>query len=260
MTAVTPRQLVDHAQLLYELGPGLPYPGFGPPIPGTTPEEWMGSVDDVTFDASRGVLTGRAWHNGGGHDLDSERLRIIGVFLDAADNQIQERTEFQERIGANVRWSFELPAPDEWERVLLVTVGQIEVGELFGMDCTDADNRGQSGTVTDENNRRIRACVYRRSDIEVAGERWNPGTATQDLADRALDDLRSQDDEDDPAADGAAPELNIGENAPGADALDAEPVPAVPVGGLGLLAGWLLLMGCRRRRSEPTRRNRHSAG
>ena len=253
------QQLVDHAQLLYELGPGLPYPGFGPPIPGTTPEEWMGSVDEVTFDASRGVLTGRAWHNGGGHDLESERLRIIGVFLDAADNQIQERTEFRERIGANVRWSFELLAPDEWERVLLVTVGQIEVGELFGMDCTDADNRGQSGTVRDENSRRIRACVYQRSDIEVAGDAWNPRTAAKDLADRALEELQSQEDEGD-SADGAAPELNIGEIAPGADALEAEPVPVLPVGGLGLLAGWLLLMGCRRRRSEGTRGNRHSAG
>ena len=102
--------------------------------------------------------------------------------------------------------------------------------------------------------------MYQRSDIEVAGDAWNPRTAAKDLADRALEDLRSQDDEDDPAADGAAPELNIGENAPGADALDAEPVPAVPVGGLGLLAGWLLLMGCRRQRSESTRRNRYSAG
>ena len=102
-------------------------------------------------------------------------------------------------------------------------------------------------------------CVYQRSDIEVAGDAWNPRTAAKDLADRALEELQSQEDEGD-SADGAAPELNIGEIAPGADALDGEPVPALPVGGLGLLAGWLLLMGCRRQRSESTRRNRYSAG
>ena len=128
----------------------------------------------------------------------------------------------------------------------------------FFVDCTDADNRGQSGTINTED-RRIRACVYRRSEIEVAGDSWNPRTAAKDLADRALEDLQSQDDEGSSAA-GADQEPSIGEIAPGLDALEAEPVPAVPVGGLGLLAGWLLLMGCRRRRSESTRRNRHSAG
>ena len=96
------QQIVDHAQLLYELGPGLPYPGFGPPIPGTTPEEWMGSVDEVTFDASRGVVTGRAWHNGGGHNLESERLRVVALFLDAEGDVVgDERVEFRERSGAN---------------------------------------------------------------------------------------------------------------------------------------------------------------
>ena len=254
------QQIVDHAQLLYELGPGLPYPGFGPPIPGTTPEEWMGSVDEVTFDASRGVVTGRAWHNGGGHNLESERLRVVALFLDAEGDVVgDERVEFRERSGANTPWSFELPAPEEWDAVALVTVGQIEARELFGMDCTDADNRGQSGTVRDENSRRIRACVYQRSDIEVAGDAWNPRTAAKDLADRALEDLQSQEDEGS-SADGADQEPSIGEIAPGLDALDAEPVPAIPVGGLGLLAGWLLLMGCRRQRSESTRRNRYSAG
>ena len=257
------QQLVDHAQLLYELGPGLQYPGFGPAVPDTTPDQWTGSVDQVTYNAARGVVTGRAWHNGAGQDVVTERQRVVALFVDAANDVIDEsvHSDHRERTSPDTKWDFELSEREGWERVFLVSVVFLgHTGEDgYLVDCMDAENRGQSGTVN-AGDRRLTACVYRRRDIEVAGERWNPGTATQDLADRALDDLRSQDDEDDPAADDAAPELNIGEIAPGADALDAEPVPAVPVGGLGLLAGWLLLMGCRRRRSASARRNRYSTG
>ncbi len=256
------QQLVDHAQSLYELGPGLPYPGFGPAIPDTTPDQWTGSVDQVTYDAARGVVTGRSWHNGAGQDVVTERQRVVAFFVDAATDVIGEavRSNHFERIGANTTWEFELPEQEGWDRVFLGSVVFLgDTGEDgFAMDCTDADNRGQSGTIRD-GDRRITACVYRRSDIEVAGDAWNPRTAAKDLADRALEDLQSQEDEGD-SADGADQEPSIGEITPELDALEAEPVPVLPVGGLGLLAGWLLLMGCRRRRSESTHRNRHSAG
>ena len=87
------QQLVEHAELLYELGPGLPYPGFGPAILETTPDQWMGSVDQVTYDAARGVLTGRAWHNGADQDVVSEQLAIGAVFLDAARDRLGEETD-----------------------------------------------------------------------------------------------------------------------------------------------------------------------
>ena len=257
------RQLVDHAQLLYELGPGLQYPAFGPAIVDTTPDQWTAFVDQVEYDAARGVVTGRAWHDGAGQDVITERQRVVALFVDAANDVIGEsvRSNHRERTSPNTKWDFEVSEREGWERVFLVSV--VFLGHTgddgYLVDCTDAENRGQTGTVN-AGDRRLRACVYRRSDIEVAGEGWNPGTATQDLADRALDDLRSQDDEDDPAAAGASHEPSIGEIALEADTLEAEPVPALPVGGLGLLAGWLLLMGCRRRRSESTRRNRRSAG
>ena len=256
------QQLVDHAQSLYELGPGLPYPGFGPAIPDTTPDQWTGSVDQVRYDAARGVVTGRAWHNGAGRDVVTERQRVVAFFVDVATDVIGEAvtSAHRERIGANTTWEFELPEQEGWDRVFLgsvVFLGDTSEDGVF-VDCTDADGRGQSGT-TRIQNREVRLCGYQRRDIEVAGDAWNPRTAAKDLADRALEELQSQEDEGD-SADGAAPELNIGEIAPGTDALDAEPVPVLPVGGLGLLAGWLLLMGCRRQRSESTRRNRYSAG
>ena len=253
------RQLVDHAQLLYELGPGLPHPGFGPAIPETTPDQWTGSVDQVTYDAARGVVTGRAWHNGAGQDVVTEAQRVVAFFVDVATDLIGEavRSSHFERSSANTKWEFELPEQEGWDRVFLaplVFLGDTGEDGVF-VDCTDADGRGRSVTDTDG----FKYCVYQRSDIEVAGDAWNPRTAAKDLADRALEDLQSQDDEGSSAA-GADQEPSIGEIAPGLDVLEAEPVPAVPVGGLGLLAGWLLLMGCRRQRSESTRRNRYSAG
>ena len=137
------QQLVEHAQLLYELEPGLPYPGFGPAIPETTPDQWMGSVDQVTYDAARGVLTGRAWHNGADQDVVSEQLAIGAVFLDAARDQLGEETdEFRERISANVQWNFEIRAPAGWDLVALVPLAQTEPRERFLMDCTDADGPG----------------------------------------------------------------------------------------------------------------------
>ena len=256
------QQLVDHAQLLYELGPGLPHPGFGPAIPDTTPDQWTGSVDQVTYDAARGVVTGRAWHNGARQDVDTERQRVVAFFVDVATDVIGEAvtSTHRERINANTTWEFELPEQEGWDRVFLGSV--VFLGDTsedgFFVDCTDADGRGQSGTTRVEN-RVIRLCGYQRSDIEVAGDAWNPRTAAKDLADRALEELQSQEDAGS-SADSADQEPSIGEIAPGLDVLEAEPVPAIPIGGLGLLAGWLLLMGCRRQRSESTRRNRYSAG
>jgi len=254
-------QLVEHAQLLYELGPGLPYPGFGPPIPGTTPEEWMGSVEDVAYNVSRGVVTGRAWHNGGGQDVVSERQRVVGFFVDAASEVIGEPVldGHVERTGAGTKWEFELAEREGWDRVFLVAV--IFLGHAaedgFLVDCTDAEGQGQSGTIR-VNDRRLRACVYRHDDIEVVEEGWTPGTAAQDLADRALEDLQS--DDDDTAARDATADANVGEIETNVDVLGAEPVPAIPLGGLGGLAGWLLLMACRRRMHASMRRNQDVAG
>ena len=193
------QQLVDHAQWLYDLGPGLPYPGFGPAVPDTTPDQWTGSVDQVTYDAARGVVTGRAWHNGAGQDVVTERHRVVAFFVDAATDVIGEsvRSNHWERISADTKWEFELPEREGWDRVFLASAVFLDdTGEDgFVVDCTDADGRGQSGTIGFESGA-IRACVYQRSDIEVAGEAWNPRTATKDLADRALEDLRSQEDDD----------------------------------------------------------------
>ncbi len=249
------RQLVDHAQLLYELGPGLPYPGFGPAVPGTTPEEWTTSVDQVAHDTSRGVVTGRAWHNGGGQDVVTERQRVVALFVDAANDVIGEsvHSNHRERSSPNTQWEFELPEREGWDRVLLVGVVFLghtgEDGFLVG--CTDAEGRGQSETVN-AGDRRLRACAYQRSDIEVAGGP-NPRDATKDLADQALEALQSQEDGDASDADNAAPEVNLegAELALDAVEAEAEPVPALPLGGLGLLAGWLLLMG-RLRRAKMT--------
>ena len=258
------QQLVDHAQLLYELGPGLQYPGFGPAVPDTTPDQWTGSVDQVTYNAARGVVTGRAWHDGAGQDVVTERQRVVAFFVDVATDVIGEavRSNHFERSSANTTWEFELPEQEGWDRVFLAPVVFLgDTGEDgFYVDCTDADGRGRSGTTTVDN-REVTLCLYQPSDIEVAGDAWNPRTATKDLADRALEDLQSQDDEGSSAA-GADQEPSIGEITPELDALEAEPVPVLPVGGLGLLAGWLLLMGCRRleARGETPRRNRHSAG
>ena len=237
------RQLKDHAQLLYELGPGLAYPGFDAPLPGTTPEEWTVSVEAVTYDASRGVVTGRVAHNGGGQGMVAERQRVVGLFVDAAGNLLGEPVygDYLERTPADTQREFELPEREAWASVYLVSVvlpgPPGEPG--FLVDCTDAEGRGQSETVR-VNNKRQRACAYRIDDIEVAGEGWTPGTATQDLADRALEDLRSGD----------------GEERSELDALDSQPVPALPLAGLGVLAGWLLLAGWRRLRSASTRPNR----
>ena len=123
------------------------------------------------------------------------------------------------------------------------------------MDCTDAENRGRPGTVNTGDGR-LTACLYDRGDIEVEGgdEGWTPGTATRDLADQALGDLQSQDDDDQSNADAAALEMDIEGAELMNDSQDADPVPALPLGGLGLLAGWLLLMGCQRLRSGPARR------
>ena len=124
------------------------------------------------------------------------------------------------------------------------------------MDCTDAEGRGRVGRSTDG----IRLCLYERSDIEAEGTGWTPGTATQDLADRALEDLQSQDGEDGAAEDGATAVPGIEIAATELDDAESEPVPALPLGGLGVLAGWLLLMGCRRRMRASTYRNRPAAG
>ena len=244
------RQLVDHAQLLYELGPGLPYPGFGPAIPGTTPEEWTTSVDQVTYYAARRVVTGRASHNGGGHDVVTERHRVVGFFVNAANDVIGEPvlSSHSERTSAGTMWEFELPEQEEWDRVLLVGVvflgSTAEDGFLVG--CTDAEGGGQSETIR-VNNTRHTACSYQRDDVEVAGGP-NPRDATKDLADQALEALQSQADGDPSDADSAAAELSLEGADPALDAVEdeAEPVPALPLGGLGLLAGWLLLMGRRR--------------
>ena len=78
------QQLVDHAQLP-SWGRDCRIPGFGPAIPDTTPDQWMGSVDQVTYDAARGVVTGRAWHDGAGQDVElrsGSEYRCI--FVDAA--------------------------------------------------------------------------------------------------------------------------------------------------------------------------------
>ena len=91
------QQLVDHAQLLYELGPGLQYPGFGPAVPDTTPDQWTGSVDQVTYNAARGVVTGRAWHNGAGQDVVTERQRVVALFVDAANDVIDESVHSDHR-------------------------------------------------------------------------------------------------------------------------------------------------------------------
>lgn len=242
-------ELVDHAQLLYEIGPGLQYPGFGPSIPSTTAEEWTVSVDEVEYDAARGVVTGRAWHDGAGRDVITEHQRVLALFVDEAGDVIGESVHGShfERIPANTKWEFELPEREGWERVFLA--GAVFLGNTsedgFFVDCANAGNQGSFGTIRTPD-RNVRACVYRRDDIEVAGDAWNPGTATQDLADRALDALQSQDEEDGSAA--------------GVDLVEAEPVPALPLGGLGLLAGWLLLMGFRRQRHASTRLNRQVAG
>ena len=256
------QQLVDHAQLLYELGPGLPHPGFGPAIPATTPDQWTLSVDEVEYDTARGIVTGRAWHDGAGRDVAAERQRIVAIFIDAANERIGEDVygSHYERTSANTKWEFELAEREGWERVFLA--GVVFLGDTsedgFFVDCTDAGNQGGAGTVrTPDGN--VRACVYRRSDIEVAGEGWNPGSATQDLADRALDALQSQDGEDGSAADGATAAPSIDVTGTGLDELEAEPVPALPLSGLGVLAGWLLLLGCRRRRSVAARRNGNAA-
>lgn len=230
------QQLVDHAQLLYDLGPGLAYPGFGPAIQDTTPDQWTGSVEQVTYYPARGVLTGRAWHNGGGHDVVTERHRVVAYFVDAATDVIGEpvRSSHGERIGADTAWEFELPEREGWDRVFLVSV--VFLGSTdedgFVADCTDADRQAQSGTVTFED-RAVSACVYRRSDIQTAAEEPDPRAAVKDLEDRALEELQSQEDED----------------ASAVDSLEAEPVPVFPIGGVGLLACWLLLMGCWRRRT-----------
>ena len=256
------RQLVDHAQLLYELGPGLVYPGFEPPVPGTTPEEWTASVEAVTYDVGRGVVTGRAWHNGGGQGVVAERQRVVGLFFDAAGDLIGEPVygSFVERTRANVKREFELPEREAWASVYLVSVVYLgPAGEPgFLVHCTDADGRGQSETIR-VNDERLRACAYRIDDVDVV-DGWTPGTATQDLADRALEDLRSQDGAEAAAEDRAAAELSIATAGTELDDPDAEPVPALPLGGLGLLAGWLLLMGCRRRMQTSTYRSRPAAG
>ena len=148
------------------------------------------------------------------------------------------------RTRANVKREFELPEREAWVSVYLVSVVYLgPAGEPgFLVHCTDADGRGQSETIR-VNDERLRACAYRIDDVDVV-DGWTPGTATQDLADRALEDLRSQDGAEAAAEDRAA----------------AEPVPALPLGGLGLLAGWLLLMGCRRRMQASTYRSRPAAG
>ena len=255
------QDLVDHAQLLYEIGPGLPYPGFGPAIPDTTRDQWTGSVDQVAYDASRGVVTGRAWHDGAGRDVIAERLRIAGFFLDAAGDVIGDesvRSHHFDRTGANTKWEFELPEREGWETLALVSVVFLgHTGEDgIVVDCTDAEGRGRSGTSSDG----VGLCIYERSDIEVAGAGWTPGTATQDLADRALDALQSQDGEDGSEAAGATAAPGIDVTGTELDAAETEPVPALPLGGLGVLAGWLLLMGWRRRRQAASCRNRHIAG
>ena len=217
------QQLVEHAQLLYELGPGLPYPGFGPAIPETTRDQWMGSVDRVGYDVARGVVTGRAWHNGGGQDVVSERLRIFAGFSDAAGVQIDDAiAELPERNSANTAWVFELPAPEGWEWVWLGTAAQTEPRTFFYMDCTDADGRGRSGTFTDG----TRACGYQRRDIEAA-VRPTSGSLSggvKDLVDEALEDLQEDSD---------------GRQA-------AQEVPALPAAGVLLLATLLVLLGRRR--------------
>ncbi|MXY16663.1 MAG: matrixin family metalloprotease [Acidobacteria bacterium] len=257
------QQLVDHAQFLYELGPGLQYPGFGPSIPTTTEEEWTVSVEDVAYDAARAVVTGRAWHDGAGRDVVTERQRVVALFVDATNEVIGEsvRSTDYDRTSANTKWEFELAEREGWERVFLfgvVFLGDTSQDGLL-VDCADAGNQGSPGTVRTAE-RIVRACLYRRDDIEVAGEGWTPGTATQDLADRALDALQSQDDGDESAADGVTTAPSIDVTGTELDAAESEPVPALPLGGLGLLAGWLLLMGCRRRMHASTRRNQHVAG
>lgn len=257
------QQLVDHAQFLYELGPGLQYPGFGPSVPATTEEDWTVSVEDVAYNAARGVVTGRAWHDGAGQDVVTERQRVVALFVDAANEVIGEsvRSTDYDRTSANTKWEFELAEREGWERVFLfgvVFLGDTSQDGLL-VDCADAGNQGSPGTVRTAE-RIIRACLYRRDDIEVAEEGWTPGTATQDLADRALDALQSQDGEDGSAADGATAATSIDVTGTGLDELEAEPVPALPLGGLGVLAGWLLLMGCRRRMHASTRRNQDVAG
>lgn len=255
------QDLVDHAQLLYEIGPGLPYPGFGPKIPDTTRDQWTGSVDQVEYDAARGVVTGRAWHDGAGQDVVAERLRIAGFFLDAAGDVIGDgsvRSNHLDRTGANTKWEFELPEREGWDSLALVSV--VFLGHTaedgLAVDCTDAEGRGRVGRSTDG----IRLCLYERSDIEAEGTGWTPGTATQDLADRALEDLQSQDGEDGAAEDGATAVPGIEIAATELDDAESEPVPALPLGGLGVLAAWLLLMGCRRRMRASTYRNRPAAG
>ena len=259
------RQLVDHAQLLYELGPGLPYPGFGPTVPDTTPDQWTTSVDQVAYNAARGVVTGRASHNGAGQDVATERHRMLALFVDAANDVIGEsvRSTHVERTNVSTKWEFELPERYGWHRVFLISV--VFLGDTsedgFFVGCTDAENRGRSGTVN-TGDVRLRACLYDRSDIEIEGadEGWTPGTATRDLADQALEDLQSQDGEDGSAEDGATAAPNIEVVGTELDGAESEPVPALPLGGLGVLAGWLLLMGCRRRRSVATSWNGNAAG
>ena len=179
------RQLVDHAQLLYELGPGLPHPGFGPAIPETTPDQWTGSVDQVTYDAARGVVTGRAWHNGAGQDVVTERQRVVAIFVDAATDLIGEavRSTHRERIGANTTWEFELPEQEGWDRVFLGSV--VFLGDTsedgFFVDCTDADGRGQSGTTRDreQGGQVVRVSAQRhrggRGCVEPANRRERSG-------------------------------------------------------------------------------------